>query len=410
MAELVYDEQGRLLFTEEMKREYTILIPQMLPIHFAFLEKIFIKHGYKARVLTTTGRKIIDEGLESVHNDACYPALVVIGQMMDSLKSGEYDTAKSALMIMQTGGGCRASNYISLLRKALAKNGFEHVPVVSLNLSGLEKNPGFDMNAKLFMQLIAGVAYGDLLMWLANQIRPFEKNEGDTDAKVADWIAKTDSFRLRGFFKAAKAIVRDFETVPYEYSPKVKVGIVGEVFIKFSKTGNNALEELLRGEGVEVVLPGFLDMMLFMADHHIVDTEAYHVRYKRYFVSSVAKVYMRRLQNLLIAALRNSRFRLPHKFEETKKSVRSYVNPLNKMGEGWLLTAEMIELLNSGVNNIVCAQPFGCLPNHIVGKGMIRRLRQDHPQANIVAIDYDPGATKINQENRIKLMLSTSSK
>ncbi|MCL2055579.1 MAG: 2-hydroxyacyl-CoA dehydratase [Oscillospiraceae bacterium] len=408
MAELVYNEQGRLLFTEEMKEKYTILIPQMLPIHFSFFEKIFKLQGYNAKVLTTTGRKIIDEGLESVHNDACYPALLVIGQMIDALKSGEYDIHKTALMIMQTGGGCRASNYISLLRKALKKNSMEFVPVVSLNLSGFEKNPGFTMDAKLFTQLITGVAYGDLLMWLGNQIRPYEKQKGDTDAKIAEWAGRLNSFGAGGFLRAARAIVKDFGSIPYEQSPKIKVGIVGEVFIKFSKLGNNALEEFLHGEGVEVVLPGLLDMMLFMADHHIVDTEAYHVRYKKYFISAASKVFMRSLQNKIIGAIQGSRFRLPHRFEETKKSVYAYVNPLNKMGEGWLLTAEMVELLKSGVNNIICAQPFGCLPNHVVGKGMIRRLRQDHPAANIVSIDYDPGATKINQENRIKLMLSTA--
>jgi len=410
MAELVYNEQGRLLFTEEMRREYTILIPQMLPVHFTMLEKIFNNHGYKVKLLTSTGRHIVDEGLRNVHNDTCYPALLVIGQMMDALKSGEYDLNKTALMITQTGGGCRASNYINLLRKALKNNGMEQVPVVSLNLSNLEKNPGFKLSVKLLYELVIAVCYGDMLMWIANQVRPYENNKGQCDKLIAAWIDKLmkRGFALTAFKSTVREILKDFSAVPYTSAQKVKVGIVGEIYIKYAPLGNNCLEEFLRGEDAEVVIPGLLDFILFMCDHHIVDTQLYHVRYKKFIGSGALKAFLKKLQNNMIEAVEETRFRPPAHFEETKRNVLPYVSPANKMGEGWLLTAEMAELINSGVNNIVCAQPFGCLPNHIVGKGMIRKIKDVHPEANIVAIDYDPGATKVNQENRIKLMLSAA--
>ncbi len=410
MAELVYNEQGRLLFTEEMRKEYTILIPQMLPVHFTMLEKIFNNHGYKVKLLTSTGRKIIDEGLRNVHNDTCYPALLVIGQMMDALKSGEYDLNKTALMITQTGGGCRASNYINLLRKALKNNGMEQIPVVSLNLSNLEKNPGFKLSVKLLYELVIAICYGDMLTWIANQVRPYENNKGECDKLIENWIDKLmeRGFALTAFNANIREILEDFSTVPYTPSPKVKVGIVGEIYIKYAPLGNNCLEEFLRGEDAEVVIPGLLDFILFMCDHHIVDTQLYHVRYKKYIGSGALKAFLKKMQDAMIDEVEKTRFKPPAHFEETKKNVLPYVSPANKMGEGWLLTAEMVELIGSGVTNIVCAQPFGCLPNHIVGKGMIRKIRDVHPEANIVAIDYDPGATKVNQENRIKLMLSSA--
>ena len=420
LAELVYNEQGRLLFTEEMRKEYTILIPMMLPIHFTFLEKIFNNHGYKVELLKTTGRQIVDEGLKNVHNDTCYPALLVIGQMLDALKSGKYDIHKTALMITQTGGGCRASNYIHLLRKALIKNNMEFVPVVSLNLSNLEKNPGFKLSFELIMQLVTAVAYGDLLMWVGNQVRPYENNKGDTDRLIEKWTdflvsggmgiepdAKT-GFKLKNFDKNAKLIVKDFEKIPYTPCEKVKVGIVGEIYIKFAPLGNNCLEEFLRGEGAEVVIPGLMDFLIFMGDHHVVDTQIYHVRYKKFFASAAMKAFFKNLQNRIIKSIEGSRFRTPEHFEKIKEYAAEFVSHANKMGEGWLLTAEMSELIHSGCKNVICAQPFGCLPNHIVGKGMIRSIKTKYPDANIVAIDYDPGATRVNQENRIKLMLSTA--
>lgn len=410
MAELVYNEHGRLLFTEEMREEYTILIPMMLPIHFTLLEKIFNLHGYKVKLLKTNHRQIVDEGLRNVHNDTCYPALLVIGQMMDALKSGEYDINKTALMITQTGGGCRASNYINLLRKALKKNGFGHVPVVSLNMSSMEKNPGFKLSIKLLYQLVSAICYGDVLMWLGNQVRPYEINKGETDKLIDKWveILVNSNIGVSDFSKKSRAIIKDFEAIPIEKVPKIKVGIVGEIYIKYAPLGNNCLEEFLRSEGVEVVIPGLLDFIIFMCDHHIVDTQIYHVRYKKYLASATLKKFLISMQNKIISTISDSKFNPPQHFAKTKELSAPYVSPANKMGEGWLLTAEMLELIHSGVENIVCAQPFGCLPNHIVGKGMIRKIRETHSTANIVAIDYDPGATRVNQENRIKLMLSTA--
>jgi predicted nucleotide-binding protein (sugar kinase/HSP70/actin superfamily) len=410
MAKLVYDSTGRLLFTEEMKREYTILFPMMLPLHFKMLERIFNKHGYKTELLSTTGRKIVDEGLRNVHNDTCYPALLVIGQLLDAVNSGKYDIHKIALMITQTGGGCRASNYISLLRKALIKNGLEFIPVVSLNFVGLEKNPGWKITPAMFKDMIVGVCYADVMVWLANQVRPYEQTPGDTDRLTDKWLlylCRTD-FRILEYNKNLQQIVSDFEKIPVYQKTLPKVGIVGEVFIKFAPLGNNNLEAFLRREGCEVVISGLLDMVLFMADHNIVETELYGMRYGRYLIYAAAKAFMRSVQNGIIKAIKRSRFTPPEQFEVTKENSAGYVSPGNKMGEGWLLTAEMLELLHMGVNNIVCAQPFGCLPNHIVGKGMIRKLRNAHPEANIVAVDYDPGATAVNQENRLKLMLSSA--
>lgn len=411
MAELIYNEQGRLLFTEEMRKEYTILIPQMLPIHFAMLERIFNNNGYKVRLLTSTGRKIIDEGLENVHNDTCYPALLCIGQFMDALKSGEYDMNKVALMMIQSGGGCRASNYIHLIRKALKKSGMEQIPVISLNLVGLEKNPGFHITPRMLSQFITAICYADLLMLLANQVRPYENNKGECDRLIGSWINKLVdlNFSFRSFDKLAAQIVKDFENIPYTPDKSViKVGIVGEIFIKYSPLGNNELQKFLESEGCEVKCPGLIDFLIFMGDHHVVETELYHVKYMKYVVSSAVKGFFKMMQNKIIKAVGRSRFDNVTPFEETKKMVEPYVSPANKMGEGWLLTAEMVELIKSGAGNIVCAQPFGCLPNHIVGKGMIRKIRSVFPEANIVAIDYDPGATRVNQENRIKLMLSTA--
>lgn len=410
MAQLIYNQSGRLLFTEEMRQEYTILIPMMLPIHFALLEQIFINNGYKVELLKTNHRGIVDEGLRNVHNDTCYPALLVIGQMLDALKSGKYDINKTALMITQTGGGCRASNYINLLRKALKKNAMEQVPVISLNLSSMEKNPGFDLSAKLAYQLVSAVCYGDLLMWAANQCRPYEINGGQTDALVDTWVKRLvkGKIGIREFSKQADAILTEFQGIPRKIVPRVRVGIVGEIYIKFAPLGNNSLEEFLHKEGVEVVVPGLLDFIIYMADHHIVDTQLYHVHYKKFLGSSAMKAFFRMMQNKVIHACIKNGFRPPSHFEDTKKMAAPFVSPANKMGEGWLLTGEMIELIHSGVENIICAQPFGCLPNHIVGKGMIRKIREKYPEANIVSIDYDPGATKVNQENRIKLMLSSA--
>ena len=415
MAKLEYDKDGRLLFTKEMREEYTILMPQMLPVHFGMFQKLLVLEGYKVDMLNTNHRGIVDEGLKYVHNDTCYPALLVIGQLIDAIKNGGYDPHKVALFITQTGGGCRASNYIHLLRKALEKAGLAFVPVISVNLSGLEKNPGFSLTLPLIRKLIYGMIYGDLLVNVANQVRPYELTPGDTDNMLDRWQK-----RLIDGFQAGKGMSRkqmrsnfdtilaDFETIPVSHQEKVRVGVVGEIYVKFSPLGNNNLEDFLLSEGAEPVVPGLTDFMIFKIFNREVDVNIYGGLWAKKKFCQAFKGYIEDCQKDMIAALKKSRFRAPGTFEDMHKLVQGYLGDGNKMGEGWLLTAEMLELIHSGVPNIVCTQPFGCLPNHIVGKGMIRRLKDDYPYSNIVAIDYDPGATKINQENRIKLMLANA--
>lgn len=418
MAKLVYDKEGRLLFTKEMAAEYTVLVPQMLPIHFEFITKALSLGGLNVEVLNTTHRGIIDAGLKHVHNDICFPALLVIGQMIDALKSGKYDVHKVALMITQTGGGCRASNYIHLLRKGLIKAGYDFVPVISLNLSGLESNPGFHMSLPMISRLICGVVYGDALMWLSNRSRAYEVNVGETDALVKKWTTKISDemkhTRLPNRRKVREnllGIARDFGNIKLSGERKPRVGVVGEIYVKFAPLGNNNLERFLRSEGAEVVVPGLMDFIIFKVDNRVEDSIIYGGKAAKKAVAKILRDYIIGYQNLLRECLSAADgYPIPARYEDIKEMVRGFLGYGNKMGEGWLLTAEMLELIHSGVNNIVCTQPFGCLPNHIVGKGMMRPVREANPTANIVAIDYDPGTTSVNQENRLKLMLANARK
>ena len=415
MAELVYAKDGRLLFTKEMKQEYTLLMPQMLPVHFGMFRQLLVLEGYKVDMLTTNHRGIVDEGLKYVHNDTCYPALLVIGQLIDAVKHGGYDPHKVALLITQTGGGCRASNYIHLLRKALEKAGMSYIPVISVNLSGMEKNPGWSLTLPLIRKMIYAMMYGDLIVNVANQVRPYEVMKGDTDKMVETWENKL----IEGFQKGKgmnrkemrhifDQICADFAGIPVAGPQKVRVGVVGEIYVKFSPLGNNNLEDFLLSEGAEPVVPGLTDFMIFKIFNRESDVDLYGGKWIKKKVCQIFKGYIEECQKDMIAALKKTRFHAPGTFENMHKLVHGYLGDGNKMGEGWLLTGEMLELIHSGVPNIVCTQPFGCLPNHIVGKGMIRKLKDDYPNSNIVAIDYDPGATKINQENRIKLMLANA--
>ena len=415
MAELRYDKSGRLLFTEEMRKEYTILMPQMLPIHFGMFRKILELEGYNVVQLNNGGKAVVDEGLKYVHNDTCYPALLVIGQFIDAIKTGGYDPHKVALFITQTGGGCRASNYIHLIRKALKAAGMEYIPVISVSF-GQERNPGFSLTIPMIRKLIYAMMYGDLIMNVANQVRPYEVNEGETNAMAMAWTEKLiDRFQQgQGMSRRAmragfREICDDFKTIPVTGEQKVRVGVVGEIYVKFSALGNNDLEKFLLSEGAEPVVPGLTDFMIFKIYNRVVDVNIYGGKLLKKAACRFFQGYIEKCQQDMIDALNESgRFRAPGRFEDMHKLVHGYLGDGNKMGEGWLLTGEMLELIHSGVPNIVCAQPFGCLPNHIVGKGMIRRLKDDYPNSNIVAIDYDPGATRINQENRIKLMLANA--
>ncbi len=415
MAKLEYHKTGRVLFTKEMKKEYTILMPQMLPIHFGMFKKLLDLEGYNVMQLNNQGRSVVDEGLKYVHNDTCVPALLVIGQFMDAIKTYNLDPHKLALMITQTGGGCRASNYIHLLRKALKKAGMEYVPVISVSF-GLEKNPGFYLSPTLIRRLIYAMMYGDLIMNLANQVRPYENNEGDTDALVEKWCSEMIEQFSHGKGMSRKSmryflheICESFKQIPYTPQDKVKVGIVGEIYIKFSALGNNNLERFLLSEGAEPVVPGLTDFMIFKVYNRIADINIYGGSILKKTFCQFLMNYIENCQHDMIDALKESgRFAVPGDFNQLHTLVNGYLGDGCKMGEGWLLTAEMLELIHSGTDNIICAQPFGCLPNHIVGKGMIRAIKDNFPDSNIVAIDYDPSATEINQENRIKLMLANA--
>ncbi|MGD9568956.1 MAG: 2-hydroxyglutaryl-CoA dehydratase [Sedimentibacter sp.] len=404
-------------FTKDMKDEYTILVPNMLPIHFSMLKSVFHAHGYNMVVLQSEGPNVVNEGLKLVHNDTCYPALLVIGQLIDALKSENYDVNKTALMITQTGGGCRASNYIYLLRKALVKAGYENVPVISLNASnasGLEKNSGFKYTIPMLRQSLAVVAYGDLLMLLDNQTKPYEVNRGESKALVASWTEKISEelkynkgYKFNELQENFNRISKSFADIKKVNTLKVKVGIVGEIYVKYSSLGNNKLEEFLYNENCEIMVPGLLGFIMYCVENDIIDTALYGGGYIKSKVRAKLNEYLGKLESALIKSMSQYEgFVAPTGFKHIKTLGEKVIGLGTKMGEGWLLPAEIMELIQIGYENIICTQPFGCLPNHIIGKGIISKVKRIHENANIVSIDYDPGATKVNQENRIKLMLS----
>ena len=407
--------ENRVEFTKDMK-DYTLLAPNMADVHFSLLGNLFTQYGYKAELLKNDGRAVVDEGLKYVHNDTCYPALLVIGQLIDALNSGKYDVNKTALLITQSGGGCRASNYIHLLRKALRKAGYPQVPVISLNLSGLEKNSGFKIRPSMALKMLSGMIYGDLLMLLKNQVEPYEVNAGDTKRLTQKWIddisemfRRGKGFSMGAMKKVLPQITKTFAEIEVKKEPKVKVGIVGEIYVKYSALANNNLEEFLASQGCEVMVPGLLGFFLFKTDNRLEDIKLYGGKKIKKIAMQIAMWYLTKIETALReAAAAYGDFCVPEPYSHIKEKCTKIIGAGCKMGEGWLLTAEMMELIESGYGNIVCAQPFGCLPNHIVGKGMIRKLKEMYPQSNIVPIDYDPGATQVNQENRIKLMLSVA--
>ncbi|MBQ4516885.1 MAG: 2-hydroxyacyl-CoA dehydratase [Clostridia bacterium] len=409
-------EKNYPVFTEEMKKTHTILIPMMLPIHFALMAQVLRQHGYKAELLTNESRSVVEEGLKYVHNDTCYPALLVIGQFIDALKSGKYDPDKTALMITQTGGGCRASNYIFLLRKALKKSGFENAPVISLNFAGLDESPGFKMTLPLAIKFVYAAELGDFLMLLYNQCKPYEIKSGDTDRVVQKWtdkiIGSWSGKKIISYKKIKKSfthILRDFDAIPKTKEKKIKVGIVGEIYVKYSPMGNNHLEDFLRAEGAETVVPGLMDFCMYSLYNGIVSKKLYGGGALGYLASKIGYKFFLKKQKYMIQAIKkHGVFDSPMDFSHTTRLAGNYINHGVKMGEGWLLTVEMAELISKGVYNVVCAQPFGCLPNHIAGKGMMNEIKAKHPMANLIAIDYDPGASEVNQQNRIKMMLANA--
>lgn len=401
-----------------MRGEYTILCPQMSPIHFEILQAGFEACGYHFEVLGNDNRHAVDVGLKYVNNDACYPSLIVVGQIMDALLSGRYDLNRVAVIMTQTGGGCRATNYIGFIRRALEKAGMEQIPVISLNLAGIESNPGFHLNAELLLRAAYSALFGDIFMRCVYRMRPYEKEPGSVDRLHQEWVAKCRQFvsgkhmRYLTFCKMCRQIIRDFDAIPIqEDMVKPRVGIVGEILVKFAPAANNHLVELLEAEGAEAVVPDLLDFMLYCFYNQIYKADYLGTSRKAALLSRVGIYALERMRSSAAKAFEKSRhFAPPVSIYQLVKYAEPIVNIGNQTGEGWFLTGEMVELIHSGVNNIVCTQPFGCLPNHVVGKGVIKELRKRFPLSNIVAIDYDPGASEVNQLNRIKLMLSTAQK
>ncbi len=416
MAKIKRAKNGRIIFTREMKKEYTILVPDMLPIHFEIMKHVFLNEGYHIELLRTAKDEMKQLGLRYVHNDTCYPAILVIGQFLDALESGNYDVDKTALLIMQSGGGCRASNYIHLLRKALEKAGYGQIPVISFNLSGMEWNSGFTLTVPVIRRCIAGVIYGDLLMLLSNQVKAYELHKGDANHMIEVWVKKlTDQFQqakgftLKHMTENFEKIIASFAKIPINKVPKVKVGIVGEIYVKYASFANNNLERFLEEQGCEVMVPGLLGFLMFKVDARIQDVRLYGGSRIKLAIATWLLNYFKKVEKAFMECVdKFPMFTQLCSYEDTKPLVDGLLGVGNRMGEGWFLPGEMVELVKNGYNNIVCTQPFGCLPTHVVGKGMIHKIKELYPMANIVPIDYDPGATKVNQENRIKLMLSVA--
>ena len=407
----------KVSFTKQMRKEYTILCPQMSPFHFGILEAAFNASGYNLEVLPNDNKHAVDVGLKYVNNDACYPSLMVVGQIMDALLSGKYDLNKTAVIMSQTGGGCRASNYIAFIRRALKKAGMKQVPVISINLSGLESNPGFKLTLPLIKRIVYGAVFGDILMKCVYRMRPYELEKGIVNRKHKIWEQRAIAFVTGSsvshgtFKKMCREMVHDFDTIPISDEKKPRVGIVGEILVKFLPAANNHLADLLEAEGAEPVVPDLIDFICYCFYNQNFKVEKLGFKKSKATIANLGLKAIDWLRKAANEALEQSRHFTPAAdIHDLAKMAAPIVSAGNQTGEGWFLTGEMMELIHGGVPNIVCIQPFGCLPNHIVGKGVIKEVRREHPEANIVAIDYDPGASEVNQLNRIKLMLSTAQK
>ena len=407
----------RVQFTEDMRKNYTILCPQMSPIHFDILGPALNSCGYNIEVLENDNKSSVDVGLKYVNNDACYPSLMVVGQIMNALLSGKYDLSRTAVIMSQTGGGCRASNYIGFIRRALIKAGIPDVPVISLSAQGLESNPGFSYDIPMLKKAMMAVEYGDIFMNVVYRTRPYEAVPGSVNALHEKWkkvcieqLTK-NKVHMKEFNKNLRSIVNDFDNIPLKDIKKPRVGVVGEILVKFMPAANNHIIELLEAEGAEAVMPDLMGFLLYCMQNSTYKHELLKTPKKGAILSSTLIKILETFRKAGTKALAESkRFDAPSKISETANYAKDFVSLGNQTGEGWLLTGEMIELIHHGVGNIVCCQPFACLPNHIVGKGVIKELRAAYPEANIIAVDYDPGASEVNQLNRIKLMLSTANK
>ena len=406
----------RAAFTKKMRDEkWTLLAPQMSPIHFDVLEPVFAKHGYNVVLLKNDDRRAIDMGLKYVNNDACFPSITVVGQLMEAVTSGRYDTDHLALMMTQTGGCCRASNYVGFIRRALEKAGYGHIPVVSVNLNGMERNEGFTLSKGLIMDAVHALVYGDLFMRCLYHVRPYELEKGSAEAIHQKWkeicVDSLVNPKTKWHYAdVCRGIVADFDALPIDETlRKPRVGIVGEILVKYMPLANNHLVELLEAEGAEAVVPDLLDFFNYSIYGRDFRHKNLGTSWKDSVVAKAGVEMLRRLRAPALEALEKSRrFEAPMPIEDVAKLAEPFLAIGNQYGEGWFLTGEMAELLTSGTPNIVCIQPFACLPNHVVGKGVIKALRKSYPWANIVAVDYDPGASEVNQLNRIKLMLSSA--
>ncbi len=401
----------RVLFTKEMKKDYTLLCPQMAPLHFDILKEAFRSCGYKIDVMPAIDKSSIETGLKYVNNDACYPALITAGQVINALKSGKYDVNKVAILMTQTGGGCRATNYIGFFRKALKNLGLDHIPVISVSPTGLEKNPGWSYSLPIADRALQSFVYGDLFMRVLYRTRPYERVEGSANALYEKWNEKVkrDVREGKNFAQNLEGIVKDFDALPLNGVKKPRVGIVGEILVKYHPTANNDIVGLLEKEGAEAVVPDLLTFALYTCYNSTIKNKFLGTKISGRLVANGLAAIIQSYQRPMFKALKKStRFDVPLDIKEMAKMAEPIVSLCNQTGEGWFLTAEMMELLHSGVNNIICTQPFACLPNHVVGKGVIKELRRRNPLANVVAIDYDPGASEVNQLNRIKLMLAAA--
>ena len=404
-------------FLPEMKKNYTILCPQMSPIHFELIQPAFNTGGYNLEILPNDNKEAVDVGLKYVNNDACYPSLMVVGQIMQALLSGKYDLHRTAVIMTQTGGGCRASNYIGFIRRALKKADMDYIPVISLNLSGLESNPGFKITPKMALRVVYAAVFGDILMKCIYRMRPYEKVKGSANRLHRKWAKICIDFvsgpkaSFKKYKQICRTMIRDFDRLPITDEKKPRVGIVGEILVKFLPAANNHLAELLEKEGAEAVCPDLIDF--FMYSFYNANFKLKHLGGKK-STAALCNLGIKAIDWLRGAASKefekSVHFTPPAKIEDLAEYASPIVSVGNQTGEGWFLTGEMMELIHAGVENIVCTQPFGCLPNHIVGKGVIKAIRKNYPKANIVAVDYDPGASEVNQLNRIKLMLSTANK
>ena len=407
----------RKLFTKEMRDDgYTLLVPQMSPVHFQYFEPVLKAAGYNAVLLPAVTKESEEEGLRYVNNDACYPTIVTLGQIIYALKSGAYDLKKTGVFMSQTGGGCRASNYVALLRKALKDLGMEQIPVISFNMVGLERNPGFSITPRLALSLVYGALYGDLMMKCVYRIRPYEIEKGSAESVMNSWFDKIVKncmdLKKKEFKKNLELIIKDFDSIPiHEDMVKPRVGIVGEILVKYHPNANNNLVETIEAEGGEAVVPSFIDFFEYGFINKVFNYNNLSGTWKDMAINKMLLSFIESYRKYSREACRKSkRFEPDPHIEETAANAERFISIGNQCGEGWLLTGEMVDLIDSGVKNILCLQPFACLPNHVAGKGMLKALRQYDDKANIVAIDYDPGASTVNQLNRIKLMMSTAFK